>query len=49
MRLFDARSDLSIVLHQDTPEAIMLAAWDLQRDLRSMDQKMNVVLICSDF
>jgi len=45
MRLFDARSDLSIVLHQDTPEAIMLAAWDLQRDLRSLSGKDGFPLV----
>lgn len=41
MKLFDKNSDISIVLSPNADEAIVLAAKDLQRDLRRLSGKKN--------
>lgn len=45
MRLFDIHSDLPIVLSPDVPEAVMLAAWDLQRDLQRISGQTGFPLV----
>lgn len=41
MKLFDKSQDISIVLAPDAPDAVRLAAKDLQRDLRKLSGKIG--------
>lgn len=41
MKLFDEKNDISIILENGADEAVMVAAGDLQRDLRKLSGKDN--------
>lgn len=45
MKLFDTHSDLPIVLSPDAPEAVVLAARDLQRDLQSISGQAGFAIV----